>query len=406
MPPRLAAADPNPTQLLDYERFSSDELSGPPPRRTGPAEPASPGVPVTTNFMVIGHEAQADYWTWAPDTTSSPGPLPRRPAQRPQRRAILLRQPDPRNRRRRPLVPHGALHQRRELAAGQLAKTPGQLLRNTLPHVAHGADAVGYFQWRASRAGAETVPLRSGAARRSRHRGLARDHRAGRDLGRLGELVGTRVVADVAVLYDWQARWACDQPNHLSAEVRYVDQPLTVHGALRALGVTTNLIGPASTSVRVPPRRCCPACSSPTTRSPPPCAPTSRAAATQWSSTAPECVDTPTTMCDSVGIPGPSPTCSGSGPRSSTPWRRAHRWEGFEVSEELGGTEHQDWTGTIWSEDAVLRGATTLARYADGPLGRSTGSAHAPRGRTRRGLVRGNPARPWSHAIAFRARLP
>jgi beta-galactosidase len=41
---------------------------------------------------------------------------------------------------------------------------------------------------------------------------------------------------------------------------------------------------------------------------------------------------------------------------------------GVEVSEGLGGTDHQDWTGTIWSEDTVLCGATTVARYADGPL--------------------------------------
>jgi beta-galactosidase len=39
-----------------------------------------------------------------------------------------------------------------------------------------------------------------------------------------------------------------------------------------------------------------------------------------------------------------------------------------EVSQVLGGTDHPDWTGTIWSEDTVLRGATTVARYADGPL--------------------------------------
>ena len=36
-----------------------------------------------------------------------------------------------------------------------VAKAPGQMLRNSLAHVARGADAVCFFQWRASRAGAE-----------------------------------------------------------------------------------------------------------------------------------------------------------------------------------------------------------------------------------------------------------
>ena len=36
-----------------------------------------------------------------------------------------------------------------------LAKTPGQMLRNSLTHVARGADAVCFFQWRASAQGAE-----------------------------------------------------------------------------------------------------------------------------------------------------------------------------------------------------------------------------------------------------------
>ena len=35
------------------------------------------------------------------------------------------------------------------------AKLPGEMIRNSLAHVARGADAVLFFQWRASRAGAE-----------------------------------------------------------------------------------------------------------------------------------------------------------------------------------------------------------------------------------------------------------
>ena len=39
--------------------------------------------------------------------------------------------------------------------ARNLAKRPGEMARNSLTHVARGADGVLFFQWRASRRGAE-----------------------------------------------------------------------------------------------------------------------------------------------------------------------------------------------------------------------------------------------------------
>jgi beta-galactosidase len=48
------------------------------------------------------------------------------------------------------------------------------------------------------------------------------------------------------VLFDWQAGWACDQPNHPTGEVSYVDAPVACHGALRALGVTADVVRPGA----------------------------------------------------------------------------------------------------------------------------------------------------------------
>src|SRR5947199_10043413 len=39
-----------------------------------------------------------------------------------------------------------------------IAKRPGELLMDSLRHVARGADGVGFFQWRASRAGRSSTP--------------------------------------------------------------------------------------------------------------------------------------------------------------------------------------------------------------------------------------------------------
>ena len=48
------------------------------------------------------------------------------------------------------------------------------------------------------------------------------------------------------MLFDWQALWACDQANHPTGEVRYVDQPLACHRALRSLGVTADVVRPGA----------------------------------------------------------------------------------------------------------------------------------------------------------------
>lgn len=247
LPPRQTTTGPNPTQVLDFVRFSSDELLDYFRAERDLLHRLSPGVPVTTNFMVTSHFSGLDYWAWAPEQD-------------------LISQDHYLDGRLEDPVAELAFSAdlTRGLAGGRpwflmehstsavnwqpvnYAKPPGQLMRNTLAHVARGADAVGYFQWRASRAGAEKfhsalVP----------HAGT--DTKVWREVVELGALLqraadvaGTRVESTVALLFDWQAGWACDQGNHPSEAVRYIDQPQALHRALWRAGVTTDLVGPGA----------------------------------------------------------------------------------------------------------------------------------------------------------------
>jgi beta-galactosidase len=127
-----------------------------------------------------------------------------------------------------------------------LAKAPGQMIRNSLTHVARGADAVCFFQWRASAQGAEKfhsalVP----------HAGT--DTTAWREvlrlsatLDRLDEVAGTTVEAEVALLFSWESWWSCDGENRPSQAVRYLDQVHSAYQALRELGVTADVVAPAT----------------------------------------------------------------------------------------------------------------------------------------------------------------
>ncbi|MDQ1618804.1 MAG: beta-galactosidase [Actinomycetota bacterium] len=243
LPPRIAPTFPNPTQQLDFARFSSDELLDHFRAERDVLHRLSPGVPVTTNFMVMKHVRDMDYFAWGPeqDLVSNDHYLD---ASDPRGHVELAFSAD----------------LTRGVAGGQpwflmehspsavnwqprnLAKAPGQLRRNSLQHVAHGADAVCFFQWRASRAGAEKY-----------HSGLVphagTDTKVwrevvelGRTLEAIGEVAGSMSRADVAMLVDWSARWAAELDSHPTVDLAYLDQPHALYGALWDAGIAVDMV--------------------------------------------------------------------------------------------------------------------------------------------------------------------
>ncbi len=247
LPPRLTTSFANPTHLLDYRRFQSDTLLDFHRAERGLLGELSPGVPVTTNFMTVSGFDHLDYHQWAPeqDVVSTDH-----------------------------YVVSSLAHPRAELAfSGDLirglsggapwmlmehstsavnwqpvnpAKKPGQTLRDSVAHVARGADTLGFFQWRQSRSGSEKFhsALVPHAGRDSaRFREVCA---LGAVAGRLGEVVGSRVLAEVAILWDYQARWAAQGPAMPSGELDYVTTPHTVHRLLRDRGITADVVHPSA----------------------------------------------------------------------------------------------------------------------------------------------------------------
>jgi beta-galactosidase len=247
LPPRLAPTHVNPTQVLDYRRFTSDVLLEQYRAELQVLRELSPGVPVTTNFMTLDHFRHLDYVDWAQevDVVSTDhyltGALEDSEAELSFAADLT-----------RGLAGGGPwlLMEHSTSAVNwqpvNRAKAPGQMLRNSLGHVARGADTLGFFQWRASAAGAEK--FHSGLVP---HPGTStRVWREVVELGRaaraLGEVVGSRVVADVALLWDYQAGWACDQEAHPSSEVSYGQVAHDLHAALRTAGVTVDVVPPTA----------------------------------------------------------------------------------------------------------------------------------------------------------------
>ncbi|MCO1656712.1 beta-galactosidase [Pseudonocardia sp. S2-4] len=247
LPPRVTPAVPNPTQQLDFARFSSDALLDYHRAERDVLRELSPTVPVTTNFMVSTHQSEQDYFRWAPDqdVVSQDHYLDHRLADPRAEQAFT----DDLTRG----VAGGRAWLLMESATSavnwqpvNVAKRPGELLLDSLRHVARGADAVGFFQWRASRAGAEKyhsalVPHAGPDSERFREVAAL-----GAALAVLGEVAGSPVRADVAVLFDWDAWWACDLDSHPSAELRYPDAAHRWHRALTGLGATVDVVHPES----------------------------------------------------------------------------------------------------------------------------------------------------------------
>jgi beta-galactosidase len=127
-----------------------------------------------------------------------------------------------------------------------VAKEPGQMTRNSLTHVARGADGVCFFQWRASAQGSEkfhSALVPHAGTDTAVWREVVE---LGATLDRLDEVAGTRVVADAAVVFSWESWWAADGEARPSHAVRYLDQVHAAYRALHELGVTVDVVGPDS----------------------------------------------------------------------------------------------------------------------------------------------------------------
>jgi beta-galactosidase len=246
LPPRITPAVPNPTQQLDFARFSSDELLSYYRAERDVLRELAPDVPVTTNFMIMSHQSEQDYFRWAPDLDVIS-----------QDHYLDHRLPDPQAEQAfcddltrgvaggRPWMLMESSTSAVNWQPVNVAKRPGELLLDSLRHVARGSDTVGFFQWRASVAGSEKyhaalVPHAGPDSTRFREVvGL------GEALSRLAEVAGSRVQADVAVLWDWEAWWATELPSHPSGLLRYPDAALRWHRTLTELGATVDVRHPA-----------------------------------------------------------------------------------------------------------------------------------------------------------------
>ena len=205
------------------------------------------------------------------------------------------------------------------------AKRPGEMRRNALAHVAHGADGIAFFQWRAAKAGAEqwhSAMLPHAGTDSQIWRDVVQ---LGADLKALAEVRGSTVTAQVAIVWDWDARWALELPSQPSGELRYQDLVRDWYTPLWRAGVAVDFVRPDDPGldryrlvlapVAVPGRR----------RRPRRTSPGSPKAGARWPSASTAAWSTRTAMCAWAVTPARSAMSSGWSPTSSSPCCRARR---------------------------------------------------------------------------------
>ncbi|HEY1176596.1 MAG TPA: beta-galactosidase [Phytomonospora sp.] len=244
--PRATQYLGNPAQLLDFRRFTSEEMRAAYREQKAVLRRLSPGVPVTTNF-VLGDWVPVDHARWASDVDivaidHYPAAAGRAAEEQTAMSADLARS-----------WAGGGKWLLIEQAANlvyaggcALAKEPGRMRRHSLSHIARGSAGAMFFQWRAPRGGSERWHAAMLPHAGPDTRAFEEVVELGAELPELAGLDGSRVDAEIAVLADIEASWALSQPGMPSADLSYEEALAQAHRVAGRAGHTVDFAAPGA----------------------------------------------------------------------------------------------------------------------------------------------------------------
>jgi beta-galactosidase len=210
--PWATPAQHNPSQVLDFYRFGSDSIVAYQQVQLDVLRALAPAQFVTHNFMTLPHRELECYDIAAPldlvswDNYHFPGATPAIVAATHdlywgmKRRGYWIMEQQVSNVNWAPYNP---------------TFRPGEVGLKVWQDVAHGADGVVYFRWRAATLGAELYHsgLLDHGGRLTR--GYTEAQEIGRALPRIAPLLeGSAPRAEVAFLHDYASRWSLDLQPH------------------------------------------------------------------------------------------------------------------------------------------------------------------------------------------------
>lgn len=247
IPPRAAPTTLNPTQRLDFQRFSSWALMDYYRTLVAVIREVTPHVPATTNLMASSATKSMDYFDWSEnlDVVANDHYLV---TADPEREIELAFSADLTRgiAGNKPWILMEHSTSAVNWQPRNQPKTPGEMLRNSLAHVARGADAVMFFQWRQSAAGAEKFHSAMFPHGGRETRVWREVVGLGEALGKLEAVKGSTVESRVAIVFDYEAWWASELDSHPSEDVKYLNVLREFHRSLFLRGVTVDFVHPSA----------------------------------------------------------------------------------------------------------------------------------------------------------------
>ncbi|MFC1568717.1 beta-galactosidase [bacterium] len=208
--PRASAGGRNGTKLLDYKRFLSESIYTLYMEECNVIRQLTPDIPITTNFE--GDWSKFDHSLFKNDLdvvswNAYPNPLD--PS---ARRWAALRHSMMRSLLGQPFLLMEQAPSQVDWYPINVNKRPGQMRLWSYQAIAHGSDSVMFFQWRASKKGAEKYHSGMMPHFGEESRVFKEICTLGKELKYLTELVGSSIDAPVAILMDNDSWWVVDNP--------------------------------------------------------------------------------------------------------------------------------------------------------------------------------------------------
>ncbi len=232
---------------LDWKRFVTHQMTEYMLNEMEPLKRITPNIPITTNFM--GTYPGLDYWKMAKhlDVVSWDNyPAWHSPLGDEAVGASIAMIHDM-NRSLKQGKPFMLMESTPSvtnwLPVSKL-KRPGMHRLASLQAVAHGADTVQYFQWRKSRGSVEKFHGAVIDHVGHEHTRVFKDvAQVGATLSKMDTVIGTSVKSKVAVLYDWENRWAIDDIRGFNNDKKeYLKTVMSHYKPLWELGISTDVI--------------------------------------------------------------------------------------------------------------------------------------------------------------------
>ena len=237
----------SPGLALAWKRFTSDHVIDFYRMESEPLRRITPEIPITTNLMhtfeqinyfALGRELDYASWDNYPDWKGDA--RDRAASDLAAFRHDLMRGVG----KQKPFLMMESSPSVVNWMAHNTLRKPGTLMYQSLQAIAHGSDSVQYFQFRAGRGGSEqfhgAVVDHSG---RSDTRVFREVAAVGETLARLAPVAGSTAPNQIALVYDWENRWALEDAWFLHRwHQHYEETVLAHHTALSAAGYGVNMV--------------------------------------------------------------------------------------------------------------------------------------------------------------------